>query len=257
VNKKNFGGATTIEALVAALATKQPGWPVALDKPVLDPSAASAASPPPSVPEKAVGGETKRGKSVKKKGTVKKKAVWRHGDISRDEADALLIAADTGDGTFLVRGIEGKKFEFALGVVYKGKPTHHRIEKVEKSYVINKKSFGDCPKMAQLIAILEKAGVKGWPVPLTKPVKRTDADEEAAPAVEVAAYGARFDLLLCFGQTLMTHCCCSIDDAIGSHTCWLEATISSQHTFDPMPLPSLPLSLSRMRALSLSCCYLT
>ena len=70
--------------------------------------------------------------------------MWRHADISREEAGALLTAAGLDDGRFLVRGIEGKKTEFALAVVFKGKPTHHKIEKVEGSYVINKKSFGDC-----------------------------------------------------------------------------------------------------------------
>ena len=41
VNKKTFGGHTSIESLVTALGTKQPGWPVALNNPLVNHAAAA------------------------------------------------------------------------------------------------------------------------------------------------------------------------------------------------------------------------
>lgn len=50
---------------------------------------------------------------------------------------------------FFLRTRAGKKDEFVVCVVYKGKPTHHLMVKDPESgnFVINKKSFGDFKTM--------------------------------------------------------------------------------------------------------------
>ena len=52
----------------------------------------------------------------------------------------------------MVRSRAGKKTEFVLCVVYKGKPTHHLISKNAETnfYTINKKSFGDFSKLKEV-----------------------------------------------------------------------------------------------------------
>jgi len=110
--------------------------------------------------------------------------MWLHGDISKEEASEIITKAGLDNGRYLVRSRAGKKTEFVLSVVYKEKPTHHLISKVDGNYLINKKSYGDHPKVSALIATLQKPGTPSWPVPLDKPVpsERYLADEAASSA---------------------------------------------------------------------------
>jgi hypothetical protein len=143
VNKKPYGGQVkAIEPLVAALATKPAGWPVKL-KEFIDVSS-SKVTPFGGAPGGGGGGGggggSSTGASVKKKGkaSVKKKLPsWLHGAGTKEEADAAL--AGMNDGSYFVRRRAGKTTEFVLAVVYKGKPSHHLINKVDGSYQINKK----------------------------------------------------------------------------------------------------------------------
>eukprot|EP00039_Didymoeca_costata_P018674 m.334494 g.334494 ORF g.334494 m.334494 type:complete len:517 (+) comp17366_c0_seq1:136-1686(+) len=178
VNNKNFGDFSKIEDLVSHLSSKQPGWPVPLNKPVKNPE------------YKAPGGGTKKRKasvSKKKDGTTKpKKPKWLHGELSQQEANDLVTQAGLDDGRFLVRSRAGKKGQYVLCVVYKGKPTHHLILKDEEDglYRINKKSYGDFTKLKELITHLQGQGVKGWPVPLSLPVERDTKGEDDAKSVK-------------------------------------------------------------------------
>jgi len=54
----------------------------------------------------------------------------------------LVTAAGLQDGRFLVRPRTGKKGQYVLCVVFRGKPTHHLIAKTPAGvYAINKKSY--------------------------------------------------------------------------------------------------------------------
>jgi hypothetical protein len=55
---------------------------------------------------------------------------WFHGDLSTEDATALMLSAVEGlseaEGTFFARRKPGMKdSELVLCVYYKGKPTHH------------------------------------------------------------------------------------------------------------------------------------
>ena len=78
-------------------------------------------------------------------------------------------------GHFIVRGKPGKQF---LSVVYKGKPTHHRIEDSDGVLTLNKKKYGTTPSsnVPDLIATLSKK-CKGWPVVLIAAVSTPVAGE--------------------------------------------------------------------------------
>ena len=161
VNKKTFGGHKKIADLVSELSTKTAGWPVPLDKPVAREGEGAEAAAAPKV-------------AAAKKSPTKKaaggKGVYVHKGISREKAEELVTNAGLQDGRFLLRTREGKPGEYVLCVCFKGKPTHHLMGKnADGVYIINKKSYGDFKKPAQLISHLSKKG-PGWPVALDKPV---------------------------------------------------------------------------------------
>ena len=92
---------------------------------------------------------------------------------ARDAAEIL----GTTDGTFLVRST-GKVGVYALGVVFKGKATHHKLllDPETATYKVNQKPFGSHTTLASMIKHLGTPGVKGWPVPLTTPVNAGAGD---------------------------------------------------------------------------------
>eukprot|EP00039_Didymoeca_costata_P018413 m.333341 g.333341 ORF g.333341 m.333341 type:complete len:394 (-) comp17127_c0_seq1:92-1273(-) len=165
INKKTYGGHSTIKALIEQLSKKTPGWPVPLDKPVKRKEAEGDAP-----------------KKTKKKSS-KKSANYLHGPITREEAEEKIANAGLDDGRFLLRSREGKPDQYVLCVVYKGKPTHHLISKGENGFIINKKKYGDHNTVQELISQLAQPGTPGWPVPLDKPVPAKESKEEKeAPA---------------------------------------------------------------------------
>lgn len=178
VNKKTYGGHEKISALVAQLSKKTAGWPVPLDKPVHRAGAGSTA-PAPAPPAATTPAAT--AKPAAKGGS------YVHKGITRERAEELVTAAGLDDGRFLCRN--GKKpGDFVLCVVYKGKPTHHLMGKGEDGgYVINKKSYGPFKKPNLLIKHLSKKGVKGWPVPLDKPVYVGGGGGDDGAAAKTAA----------------------------------------------------------------------
>lgn len=174
VNKKTYGGAKTLEQIIEVLRKPARGWPVPLKKSPVNPANAP-----------------KKKASVKKKGSVRKSSVkgkgpaWLHDKISKADANELLTQGGVKEGAFLVRKHATEKNQFVLGLVYKGKPTHHLIKRTAESgqvYVINNKKHGEFDKVSKLVAHLRKPGIKGWPAQLLHPVVKEGA-EEVAPAV--------------------------------------------------------------------------
>ncbi len=172
VNKKTYGNHSKVTALVNQLSQKTAGWPVPLNKPVNREGVAAAAQAPTAIPAATGGGS------------------YVHKGINREQAEALLSDAGLDDGRFLCR-FGTRPGEFVLCVVYKGRPTHHLMKKGEDGiFLINKKSYGAFKKPAQLIKHLGKPGVKGWPIPLDKPVYvggGSSSDGEAAKKAAAAA----------------------------------------------------------------------
>ena len=63
----------------------------------------------------------------------------------------LLLEGDAPDGKFLVRRRPGFPNDYVLGVVYKGKPTHHLVTYGDNNlYSVNKKQFGECGTVAEV-----------------------------------------------------------------------------------------------------------
>lgn len=122
INGKQLGPkATTIEQLVAALATKPKGWPVNFAE-IVKPdgssvpfsSASGGGGGNPEKKNKAIPAAPSGGGSGGGKGPM-----WLHGTISKDKADSLLDKATDGDfttGTFLFRKRAGGKPGFVLSV---------------------------------------------------------------------------------------------------------------------------------------------
>ena len=122
INGKQLGPkATTIEQLVAALATKPKGWPVNFAE-IVKPdgssvpfsSASGGGGGKPEKKNKAIPAAPSGGGSGGGKGPM-----WLHGTISKDKADSLLDKATDGDfttGTFLFRKRAGGKPGFVLSV---------------------------------------------------------------------------------------------------------------------------------------------
>lgn len=188
INKKTFGDFDKIKPLIMALSKPGvKGWPVQLTKPVnvkgSDEPAAKKAAPKKS--------EAAPKKAPAKKAPAKKagsgKPSWLHGSLSKEEATEVMNKAGCEPNQFFLRTREGKKDEYVVCVVYKGKPTHHLMAKNPDTgiFMINKKSFGDFKTMPALVERLQKPA-PGWPVPLTNPVSNGEepAAEPEAPEPE-------------------------------------------------------------------------
>eukprot|EP00040_Diaphanoeca_grandis_P034769 m.217014 g.217014 ORF g.217014 m.217014 type:complete len:1119 (-) comp33224_c0_seq1:61-3417(-) len=109
---------------------------------------------------------------------------WLHKDIPRERAAELVMEVGK-DGTFLVRSRDGTG-DYAMCVVYKGKPTHHMVTPNDDGVMmVNKKTFGNTGGLAQLIAILQRPATPGWPVALSHGVKaeetKTETEAEKPP----------------------------------------------------------------------------
>lgn len=65
--------------------------------------------------------------------------IWNN-FLSREEAEGKI--AGNADGTFLIRTRSENPGQFIMALVFKGRPTHHLMEKVNGIWQINKKSYG-------------------------------------------------------------------------------------------------------------------
>ena len=195
LNKKGFGGHGSIEALLAALSTKQPGWPVGLDKPLHSPDAA-AVQESNTVADSDSEGEDNGSDTP-----------WLHGKIDKAAAEALLLADGGADetGKFLVRS-KGAPGQYIVSVVFKGKPTHHMLsQEGSGDFTINKQPTGAAsvpaaveylrskrPKWPlQLASGVPAGGAAAAPPPAAAPTPAPAAAPEPAPPPAAAASAAR------------------------------------------------------------------
>lgn len=114
---------------------------------------------------------------------------WLHGELDRAIVDDLV--KDLPDGTYLVRK-RPVPDEYVLCVVYKQRPSHHLIKKVENSdnFCINNKEYGQNKSVDELIARLQKP-CPGWPVPLSNPIPPDGNNNYSEPVNNRAAEQAR------------------------------------------------------------------
>lgn len=89
-------------------------------------------------------------------------------ELTREEAESIIRAAESPAGTFAIRARNTTDTEeWVLSVAYKGRPTHHLIKKTDGVLQINKKDYGNTwTTISELVATLSKPGVQGWPIPL-------------------------------------------------------------------------------------------
>jgi hypothetical protein len=171
-------GQTTLANVTAYLGTKQPKWPVALvqrvspgDQSTAPPSPVKATTPPPKakpVVKKAPPAEAPAAAATAH-GAGEFGAHF-HGDLSKAEADQLLLANNGTDGKWLVRSKGGSTDTLIFGVIYRGKPTHHALIRSGPGaeFLLNKEPTR-CTDVGAVEAYLKVKRAK-WPVPLTEGV---------------------------------------------------------------------------------------
>ena len=150
VNNKKYGEFTTLDELVGGLSAASPpqGWPVRL------------------LSDGGGGSDTK---SLRFGGGAPMPASpWLHGQLSRDDAEAMMRDRGMQQGDFIVR--EGQPGVNALCVVYKGRATHHKLAKNEDGmYEVNGKCYGNASSLKALVALLSSdPAPTGWPVRLVR-----------------------------------------------------------------------------------------
>eukprot|EP00039_Didymoeca_costata_P007744 m.103380 g.103380 ORF g.103380 m.103380 type:complete len:401 (-) comp13808_c0_seq3:105-1307(-) len=96
---------------------------------------------------------------------------WLHGEISRAQAESLLLQGGMRDGLFLVR--EKGSDQFALSMVVQGRYVHHII-KSKPTFTLNGTPvFGRADTLEELIQ--KAASIRpGWATPLTEFVPNTE-----------------------------------------------------------------------------------
>ena len=102
------------------------------------------------------------------------------------DAAAMLESMGLNDGQFLIRQHQDPGV-YALAVTYKGKPTHHKVSKVDGVFAINNKKYGQFATLDELVGGLSAASPpQGWPVRLiveaAPPAASTPHRAHAAPA---------------------------------------------------------------------------
>lgn len=94
----------------------------------------------------------------------------------------LITTAPMKDGKFLVRARAGFPDEFVLSVTYRGKPTHHLVQRgPDGGYLVNKKRLGQFSTVAAVVEGLQNPTSlpQGWPVPLAFAVPASLTTDES------------------------------------------------------------------------------
>jgi len=167
VNKKVYGPAGSVAALIELLTSKPPGWPVALGDHVSSDgtnSKVKSGGGAPGGDGKAAArpdGQPGPSRSGATSGSIRAPPGWLHRGMTKEKAEELLAAGK--DGQFLVRST--KPGAYILSITFRGKPTHHKLAKTDDGvFAANGKSYGTSTKnVTQFIAALAKKP-KGWPV---------------------------------------------------------------------------------------------
>ena len=193
INNQAVGGVhkSVSDAIAALQKPNVPKWPVALSNPrAMKPGAkqptrsvgggggsaqgAADGTPPARPAKKSGGGSSGDGGGAQEQQPSKKmksQPTWLHGGIGKDTAEDLVNSDGGGDGTFLIW--ERSKTEYAMTVIYRGKPTHHLIKKDQatKEYMVGKTKFAGVKNLYKLVEKLSGPPSKTWPVQLQDGVR--------------------------------------------------------------------------------------
>jgi len=164
--------------------SKQPKWPVPLTdgikgpatgkkKPAKKASASKAAAPAASAAAEDEYIEIEEEEEVDVEVEVEIEdpmSSYYHGPIPKAGAETKLEADDGFEttGKFLFRQKGSNENKFILSVVYKGKPTHHAVERESEGepFAVNKKDTGKTT-LVELVKLLSKKQPKiKWPIAL-------------------------------------------------------------------------------------------
>ena len=64
---------------------------------------------------------------------------------------ALLLNGKDEDGLFFIRDRNNRPGDYVMCIRFKGKPTHHLLQKSPDGYwLINKKQYGECTTIQQV-----------------------------------------------------------------------------------------------------------
>ena len=152
INNKKYGQFATLDELVGGLSAASPpqGWPVRL-------IVASGGGGGRETKSPRFGG-----------GAPKPESPWLYGQLSRDDAEAMMRDRGMQLGDFIIR--EGQPGVNALCVVYKGRATHHKLAKnADGMYEVNGKCYGNTSSLKALVALLSSdPPPAGWPVRLVR-----------------------------------------------------------------------------------------
>eukprot|EP00045_Choanoeca_perplexa_P011891 m.127608 g.127608 ORF g.127608 m.127608 type:complete len:627 (+) comp15805_c0_seq1:75-1955(+) len=104
---------------------------------------------------------------------------WLFDKITKEQAEELIMNAGGKDGRWLVRPrpTANGTGDYVLSLVFKGKPTHHLIQKrPDGVYTINKKAYGEPKTVTEAMKLLAaESPPPGWPVRLTDPCVNPNA----------------------------------------------------------------------------------
>eukprot|EP00730_Choanoeca_flexa_P019167 TRINITY_DN9353_c0_g1_i1.p1 TRINITY_DN9353_c0_g1~~TRINITY_DN9353_c0_g1_i1.p1 ORF type:complete len:1142 (+),score=314.28 TRINITY_DN9353_c0_g1_i1:24-3428(+) len=184
---------TTFNDVIKHLRVKRPFWPVPLKTmvPAAAPNGGKVsgnASRSQSVSGKPAANGSRRAssasESTKRAANPKAKGDYFHGYLRKDEAEARMLAVGKEDGVFLLRtrtadNVTKMAQQLIVSVCFKGKPTHHLLEKTDNSYKLNKTTLD----VSSLDEVVRHLGTKHpyWPVPLSTPVPNPNADNSTEP----------------------------------------------------------------------------
>jgi len=157
--------AETLDELVEHLREKRKYWPVPLKDHVKQSKTRG------SIKRRKSSSKKKKG-SVKSKGAASKagddsKQLWLHPKLHNDDAGELLVGKP--DGHFLVRMHTPAESLYALSVVYKGKPTHHKLKAPDGEDATVGRAKAPVQGISAVVTHLRERHPY-WPVPLTEHV---------------------------------------------------------------------------------------
>lgn len=148
---------------------------------------------------------------------------WLHVDLQRKKAGVMVMADGTKTGTFLIRGFSDKPNSWWIVVQYKGKATHHLVERTADGapLLVNKKALGSHTTIKALVGALDHAQ-KGWPVALHDPILLPEPEPVAAPvAVATAPTHVVRECGECQGLSSYGYID-EVDNVFYCKGCWLE-----------------------------------
>lgn len=140
-------------------------------------------------------------RSTRKQGCIRDVLImapsWKLGEVSREAAEDVVNSVQPPqDGTFAIRE---RGIGHVLCVVYRGRPTHHLIEKVDGQFSINKKTYGNTASTLEELVEYFKKPQTGWPVLLREPPQKIgDTSEKVDPRKRSSSMSASMKVSFCY-----------------------------------------------------------